>query len=243
MNFKSIEPNNPEVMALRNIIESGLVDESKRELAEGHLNRKLAEIDANRASAFDIDNLLSEADDVAVIHDLYITEGGETAHIDHVIINQCVDVYLVDSSLALTQLYVDQDGDWSIAGESAINVPTLSPVSDLRSKAIMLGRIIGHNRHFLPEHLNEAVVPNISYFVLNSNEATTKTSNKEEFLIEPGDIPSHIKPRGIVNRVRRHINKEQLYEFANHLVKLNSPDGDQWYQRFDISKESAVSNR
>lgn len=97
--------------------------------AARELQHRREVIRGNAHAAGLIDSDYARSPDWAVIHDLYLQHGGRYAHIDHLLINRWMDVYVLDSSSFDAELRISDQGEFQCWNDASAQFQKIaSPV-------------------------------------------------------------------------------------------------------------------
>lgn len=141
------------------------------------LRHRHAVIRGTAQAASLIDSDYSRSPDWAVIHDLYLQHGGRHTHIDHLLINRWMDVYVLDSSSFGAGLRITDEGEFRRLDEDSGQLqPIASPIGQIQQLDLLRDAIAEIAQPALLGMMR--VLPSYRSFVLVSPTAWIERSNR-----------------------------------------------------------------
>ena len=169
----------------------------------------------------------------AIIHDLKIENNGSSAQIDHILINQFFDIYLVESKNYTYSLKITAAGEFLVFdGRKYQSID--SPIEENRKRIQALRKAVVENK-ILPKRLGIPVRPRIKPYVLVSPAANVLRPPKSVYdtsSIVTADFLIQTllkKVEGVkrfyqkLRRLPKAFNTTTLQKTAAKLASLNAP--------------------
>lgn len=171
-------------------------------------------------------NLLFEArDDVAVLHDLRISIEGASAHIDHLFITNSLQVFIVESRLAIKQLELQQDHRCiSNAGPRDVcEIP--SPIEQLKRNRQVIKKVF--RKIGLPTRFGQTLVPTLHCFVALDPYSlmSNKLGRSHEYFVSPEQLVALINARTERKKLVSFFTRlpaDDLKSLASKIARLHS---------------------
>jgi hypothetical protein len=169
----------------------------------------------------------------AIIHDLKIENNGSSAQIDHILINQFFDIFLIESKNYTYSLKITADGDFLVF--DGCKYQTIdSPIEENRQRIQALKNALIEYK-ILPKRLGIAVRPRIVPFVLVSPAVNVLRPPKSVYdtssIITADNFTQLLLKK--VERIKRFYQKMKrlpkafntvaLEKAAKKLASLNAP--------------------
>ena len=138
----------------------------KKFLIERELKNISPGDDGGKNAAHFINFYCADSPNWAIIHDLKIENNGSSTQIDHILINQFFDIFLVESKNYTYSLKITADGDFLVFdGRKYQSID--SPIEENRQRIQALKNALVENK-IMPKRLGIAVKPKIMPYVLVS---------------------------------------------------------------------------
>jgi len=120
------------IALLESLQESPLLDGRQKAWAREELVRVKRGIQGERDAAHYLDNYFADGRYHAVIHDLRLVDGDDTAQIDHLVINRMFEFFLFETKNFSGNLRINELGEFSVkySGEREFGIP--SPLEQSR---------------------------------------------------------------------------------------------------------------
>ena len=168
MLIKDRDGRNGTVEELRDLLSLNL-SPRKKFLIERELKTISPGDDGGRDAARFLNFYCADSRNWAIIHDLKIENNGSSTQIDHILINQFFDIYLVESKNYTYSLKITADGEFLVFdGRKYQSVD--SPIEENRKRIQALRKVLVENK-IMPKRLGIPVRPRIKPYVLVSPAA------------------------------------------------------------------------
>lgn len=139
-----------------------------------------------------LDDLFQKSDNWAVIHDLRLQVDGEVAHIDHLVMNRLLEVWIIGGAECAEGLRVLSSGQ-CFAKEGAEYRPVASPFIELERACDVLRRVLLTRASGLPVRAGEPILPQIRGLVVLPVQAELDLQG------ERPEYKSVVRTNGIAN--------------------------------------------
>ena len=169
----------------------------------------------------------------AIIHDLKIQDNGSSTQIDHILINQFFDIYLVESKNYTYSLKITADGEFLVFdGRKFQSVE--SPIEENQKRIQALRKTLAENK-IIPKRLGIPVRPKIKPYVLVSSAANVLRPPKSVYdtsSIVTADYLTQTLLKRVerlkrfhqkLKRLPKAFNSHTLEKAAAKLASLNAP--------------------
>ncbi|MEJ2285790.1 MAG: nuclease-related domain-containing protein [Desulfobacterales bacterium] len=163
-----IKDRDPAEKALEQLSEllSLNISATKKFLIERELKRLNPQINGSHSPSHFINFYCEECPDWAIIHDLKIENNGFAAHIDHLLINEFLDIHLFESRNYNENIKITADGEFLVFdGRQYQSVN--SPLEENQKRIQVLTDLLVENK-ILPKRMGISLKPKISSYVLVS---------------------------------------------------------------------------
>ena len=206
---------------------------SKKFLIERELKRLDPQGNGSHSPSHFINFYCKECLDWAIIHDLKIESNGFAAHIDHLLINQYLDIHLFESRNYNDNIKITADGEFLVFdGHQYQSVN--SPIVENEKRIQVLSDLLAEN-NILPKKFGMSSKPRISSYVLvhpaanvlRPPEAVYDTSSvvSADYLTKTllRQLKRIKRTFERVKRLPRAIKTDALAKVAARLAALNNP--------------------
>lgn len=196
------------------------------------------------SSAYYIDFRYHDSHNWAIIHDLRLELNGFVAQIDHLLINRCLDVYVLESKNYYYGIKISPEGEflaWN--GKSYVGIE--SPVEQNKRHISLLEKVVTQ-RGLLPTRLGIPMPAAYHNYVLvapNSRidrpaaaKFDTSTVIKADALVE--SIGKRVDAMGVVSTLAtaaKMVSSETLETFARSLARLHRPAKINYADKFGVT--------
>jgi hypothetical protein len=216
----------------------------KKFLIERELNNLNPGVDGGKNASHFLNFYCAESPNWAVIHDLKIDYEGYTTRIDHLLINQYIDIYLFDSKNYTYNVKIKADGGFLVFdGRQYQSVE--SPLEENEKRIRALRNVLIDNK-IVPKRMGFTYKPRIESFVLASPGSNilrppvsiydTSSVITVDFLIKK--LLQQLKRiKRIYQKLRRlpnAIKTDTLAELAGKLASMNQSDPVNYQQLFGV---------
>jgi len=189
--------------------------------------------DGGKNTAHFINFYCADSRNWAIIHDLKLEADGFSTQIDHILINRCFDIYLVESKNYTYNLKITANGEFFVFdGRKYQSVN--SPIEENQQRIKTLRKVLAVN-HIIPKRLGIPVRPRIKPFVLVSAGSKVLRPPKSvydtsslvsvDYLTETllKNVESDRSVLEKLKRLPKAFNARTLEKAAAKLASLNSP--------------------
>jgi hypothetical protein len=232
MLIKDRDGRDEAIEQLRNFLSLNL-SPRKKFLIERELKNISPGDDGGKNAARFINFYYADSRNWAIIHDLKIVNNGSSTQIDHILINQFFDIYLVESKNYTYSLKITADGEFLVFdGHKYQSVE--SPIEENQKRSQALRKALTENK-IIPRRMGIPVRPKIKSYVLvspGSNVLRPPESVYDTSSIVSADYLTQTLLRQ-VERVKRIYQKlkrlpkafttDTLEKAATNLASLNAP--------------------
>ena len=233
MLIKDRDAKKGDVEQLRNLLSLNL-NPRKRFLIERELKNLSPGEDGGKNAAHFINFYCADSRNWAVIHDLKIDHNGFATHIDHLLINQFLDIYLFESKNYTYSLKIKDDGEFLVFdGRQYQSVE--SPLDENEKRIQVLSKVLIENK-LIPKRMGIPFRPQIKPFVLVSPRSNvlrppatiydTSSVIRADFLIKKFlEQVERIKRLYLkLKRLPKAIKSDTLADVAGKLASMNKPN-------------------
>jgi hypothetical protein len=231
--FKTADDKQPQVDALRVLLAREDLDRRTRKEIDDKIWAIRTGIAGEKQAAYEIDFHYADRKSFAVIHDLRIEFKGRVAQIDHVILNQVMDMWVCETKSFKEGVKIDARGEWyRYGGGRAHGMP--SPIAQNRNHVTVLEDLFAHGAIAFPRRI-VTLKPSLLPVVLVSNEARVDRPGARAAARIKG-LDSVIKIEQLVQTIEarfdeRHpigvfaklVSEDALGSIAAQLVALHRP--------------------
>ncbi|MDC6166990.1 nuclease-related domain-containing protein [Paucibacter sp. XJ19-41] len=142
MLIKHADDKTKRLVLLEELQRSSLLDKRQRDWLKDEQHRTVQGIHGEREAAHYIDNWLKDGVNHAVLHDLRISVDGETAQIDHLVINRALRIYLFETKCFNGHLQINAQGEFTVRYGSGKAFGIASPLEQSRRHERVLARLL-----------------------------------------------------------------------------------------------------
>lgn len=141
MLLKKADDKSKRLKLLEELQQSHLLDVRQREWLQQELDRFRKGIQGERDAAHYLDNYLADGKNSVLIHDFRFVFEGETAQIDHLLINRLADIFLFETKNFSGNLRITENGEFSVNyGRREYGIP--SPLEQSRRHERVLAKLL-----------------------------------------------------------------------------------------------------
>lgn len=232
MLIKDRDDRNGAIEQLKDLLSLNL-SPRKKFLIERELKNISPCDDGGKNAAHFIDFYCADSRNWAIIHDLKIEDSGFSTQIDHILINQFFDIYLVESKNYTYNLKITANGEFLVFdGRKYQSVN--SPIEENQKRVQALRKILDGNK-IIPKRLGIPVRPQIKTYVLVSPGANVLRPPKSVYdtsSVVSADYLTETLLKNVervrcvlqkLKRLPRAYNAKTLEKAAAKLASLNSP--------------------
>jgi Nuclease-related domain len=232
MLIKDRDGRNGTIEELRDLLALNL-SPRKKFLIERELRNISPVDDGGRDAVRFINFYCADSRNWAIIHDLKIENNGSSTQIDHILINQFFDIYLVESKNYTYSLKITAAGEFLVFdGRKYQSVD--SPIEENRKRIQALRKALAENK-IMPKRLGIPVRPRIKPYVLVSPAANvlrppksvydTSSIVSADYLIQTllKKVEGAKRFCQKLKRLPKVFNTNALQKAAAQLASLNAP--------------------
>lgn len=201
------------------------------------------------SSAYYMNFRYGDSQNWAIVHDLRFEVNGFVAQIDHLLINRCLDIYVLESKNYYYGIKITPEGEflaWN--GKSFIGIE--SPIEQNKRHIDLLERVI-NQQGLLPTRLG--IVMPAAYHNLVLVAPTSRIDRpvaavfdtspviKADALVDA--IGKRVDAMGVINTfatAAKTISSETLESFARSLARLHRPAKIDYAQKFGVTVKSTL---
>ena len=232
MLIKDRDGRNGAVKELKDLLSLNL-SPRKRFLVERELRNISPGDDGGRDAARFFNFYCADSHNWAIIHDLKIENNGSATQIDHVLINQFFDIYLVESKNYTYSLKISADGEFLVFDGLKYQAID-SPIEENLKRKQALRKVLTENK-IIPKRLGIPVRPRIKDYVLVSPAANVLRPPKSVYDTSSIVTADYLiqtllkKAEGVkrfyqkLKRLPKALNTTSLQKAAADLASLNTP--------------------
>lgn len=222
--------------------------EAKRRI-EKERNSVSAGAANERDSAYFIDFRFGASKNWMVLHDLRIEEAGRTAQIDHLLINRCLEFYVLESKSFGNGIAINEQGEFNTwIGNRPVGIG--SPIEQNRRHMDVLDDLL--RALPMPKRLGMRIAPRLKSFVLVSDKANIKRPAKSAFSTEQvikADAFGALVDREIdswgagdaLSSMAKIVNAETIETIARLLESEHRPIAFDYVGKFGLASCLAVA--
>ncbi|GFO68220.1 hypothetical protein GMLC_17990 [Geomonas limicola] len=247
MIIKKADNRDTDVLELKRLLECQL-SAKQRFLIEREIKCIGSGIRGEESSAYYINFRYHDSQNWAIIHDLRLEHNGFAAQIDHVLINRCLDIYVLESKNYYYGIKISPEGEFSVwNGKAYVGIE--SPIEQNKRHISLLDKAIVQ-RGLLPTRLGLTMPAAYHNYVLvapNSridrpSAAKTDFSSviKADALVDA--IGKRVDAMGVVGTLAtaaKMVSSETLESFARSLIRLHRPSKYKYAEKFGVTLPEA----
>ncbi|WP_224984856.1 nuclease-related domain-containing protein [Geomonas agri] len=202
------------------------------------------------SSTYYIDFRYRDNPNWAIIHDLRLELNGFVAQIDHLLINRCLDVYVLESKNYYYGIKITTEGEfltWN--GRSFVGIE--SPIEQNKRHISLLEKVVAQNG-LLPTRLGLAMPAAFHNYVLVAPTSRIDRPAAAQFDSSPvikadalvEAIGKRVDAMGVINTfasAAKIVSSETLQSFASSLAHLHRPSKMNFAKKFGVSAQNLTS--
>jgi len=233
MLIKDRDSNEGAIEQLRELLSLNL-SSNKKFLIKRELKNLNPGHDGGRNASHFINFYCGDSRDWAVIHDLKLENNGFSTQIDHLLINQFLDIYLIESKNYAYSLRIKADGEFLVFDGKRYQ-SIASPIEKNQQRVEVLDQMLTENK-LTPKKMGMLRKPLIKPYVLVSSDSNIvrppvsiydtrsviTVTNLIAKLLNQADRFRRIY-QGL-KRLPKLIKTDTLAEFASRLLSLHKPN-------------------
>lgn len=141
MLLKAIDDKAPRLRMLEQLGKATNLPSNQRKWVRDELARARKGIEGEREAAHYLDNYFKDGQNHAVLHDLRFVVDGDTAQIDHMVINRMGFIYLIETKNYAGNLLINEQGEFTVEYDSdKFGIP--SPIEQSQRHERILVKLI-----------------------------------------------------------------------------------------------------
>jgi len=253
MIIKKGDNREADVSELRRLLECP-ISAKQRFLIEREIKCIGSGVRGEESSAYYIDFRYHDNQNWAIIHDLRLELNGFVAQIDHLLINRCLDVYVLESKNYYYGIKISPEGEFLVwNGKAYVGIE--SPIEQNKRHVNVLEKVVTQ-LGLLPTRLGITMPAAFHNYVLvapNSRIDRPATAKFDSSMVIKADalvesISKRVDAMGVVGTLAtaaKMVSSETLETLARSLVRLHRPAKINYADKFGvtapISKEQLSS--
>lgn len=201
----------------------------KDKWASEQLRKRRAGIKGEKEAAYVINLHYGDDPSWMIIHDLRVRNKKDFAQIDHLLINEHLEMWVCESKHFSEGLAINKHGEFTSFYEGAPQ-GMASPIEQNNNHILLLKRVLESESISLPKRFGFTLKPSFKSLILISNEARISRPNIKidglESVIKVDTLSKKIKQLSKKNWLQRLFKKVEvkpLEIFARELAKLHIP--------------------
>lgn len=142
MLIKSPDDKKKRLRLLEELKNSNLLDERQKDWLRSEYRRMAPGVAGERDAAHYLDLSFSESKNHAILHDLRLEADGQTAQIDHLIVNRALTFYMLETKTYSGSLHINEQGEFMVeySGERRYGIE--SPLEQSRRHETVLKKVL-----------------------------------------------------------------------------------------------------
>lgn len=253
MIIKAAESRDADIEALNALMALPHVDNATKNKIDREIRNIRSGMAGEKEAAYNIDFHYENSKNWMVIHDLRLQHQGQSAQIDHVLINRFMEVYVCESKRFGEGITINEHGEFSAYYQGkAYGIP--SPIEQNHRHITLLERLFDQGEIELPVRLGLKLKPKCYSLILIANNARI-TRPKHGKAVQ--GLDRIIKNEQVYKRIHKDIDEEKIFSmfasaskiisretlqtFAENLAALHTPLAVDWKARFGIADLPAAA--
>jgi hypothetical protein len=246
--IKKSDNRDADVLELRRLLDCQ-ISAKQRFLIEREIKCISSGMRGEESSAYYIDFRYKDNQNWAVIHDLRLEYKGFVAQIDHLLLNRCLDIYVLESKNYYYGIKITPEGEFLVwNGKAYVGIE--SPIEQNRRHISLLEKIVSQSG-FLPTRLGLPMPASFHNYVLiapNSRIDRPSSSKFDSSMVIKADalveaISKRVDGMGVVGTfatVAKMVSSETLETLARSLAKMHKPAKFNYADKFGVTFPAAV---
>lgn len=252
MIIKAAESRDADIEALNALMALPHIDNATKNKIDREIRNIRSGIAGEKEAAYNINFHYENSKNWMVIHDLRLQHQGQSAQIDHLLINRFMEVYVCESKRFGEGITINEHGEFSAYYQGkAYGIP--SPIEQNHRHITLLERLFDQGDIALPVRLGLKLKPKCYSLILIANNARI-TRPKNGKVVQ--GLDRIIKNEQVYKRIHKDIDEEKIFSmfasaskiisretlqtFAENLAALHTPLSVDWKARFGIANELAA---
>ena len=217
------------------------ITNKQRFLLEREINAIKKGESGENDSAYYINFYYGSSNKWIVIHDLRVEVNGNTAQIDHILINRFFDIYILESKNYKYGIKITENGEFeAYYGKQYIGIP--SPIEQNNRHISLISELI-KKHELLPKRMSVTIKPRFLNYVLISPNAVIKRPNLNKFdsshIIKADTLQSVINENADninaidgLSSVIKLVSFPTIEHFGRKLASFHRPAAINWERKF-----------
>lgn len=240
MILKKADDKKPQIQALQSLL--NIAEGEKKNKIQKELNILRAGIKGEQETNYHIDFNFGKSEKHVVIHDLRLESNGNVAQIDHLIIDNSLRVYCIETKHFNSGIKINESGEfmqWNSLKKVFEGIP--SPFAQNQNHISVLDKIFDYSIT-LPEKLGVYLLyPRFhSRIVVNNSARIDRPKNFDsDNLVKSDQLYESIKKDSIGLSLRamlKSVAYEVIEDIGYQLIKLHKPITFDYRAKFGIDK-------
>ncbi len=215
MLIKTADDKQRRLRLLEDLQSSPLLDMRQRDWLQDERMRCQRGHQGEREAAHHIDHWSKDSPNRAVLHDLRFVVEGETAQIDHLVVDRMLHFYLFETKCFGGDVEINEQGEWSVAYAKGRRYGVPSPLEQSRRHERILDKLLER----LDITGRGSLKPTYHHVVLLHPKATIRRPNPKRF-----DTRDVIKADMIQRWHEQYIESQGVGEVFGKLLNLHSSE-------------------
>jgi len=216
MLIKAADDKQRRLTLLEELQASPLLDKGQRDWLQEERMRCQRGQSGEREAAHYINHWKKDSDNHAVLHDLRFVVDGDTAQIDHLVIDRMLHFYLIETKCYSGDVQINDQGEWTVTYANGRRFGVPSPLEQSRRHERILEKLL--SRLEITGRLN-SLKPTFHHLVLLHPKATITRPDPKRF-----DTRDVIKADMIQRWHEQYIETLGVKETFGKLLNLHSSD-------------------
>ncbi|MDM8540743.1 nuclease-related domain-containing protein [Desulfococcaceae bacterium HSG9] len=213
MILKNRDTDKRQIEELKKLISYDIAPKQKF-LIQRALNAVKAGASGEDDAAYFINFYYGNSKNWVIIHDLRIVHEGNTAQIDHLLINRLYDFYILESKSYKNGIKITENGEFeALYKNKYYGIP--SPVEQNKRHIHLLDKFLRQN-DILPKRIGITIKPKYFNYILISPRSIIKRPNSKKF-----DTKNIIKADTIQTEIKKNADNIPISEIGS-IVKLSA---------------------
>jgi len=241
--IKDRDSREKDIRELAELLSLKFLNPKQRFLIERELHAIRKGNSGEEDAAYYINFYYANSKNWAVIHDLRIEYKGRSAQIDHILINRCFDIYVLESKNYRYGVRITEQGEFeAIYGKYYIGIP--SPIEQNRRHIKLLEELM-EGENLFSKRLGLKIKPRFFNYVLISPKSVIRRPKNRKY-----SFPNVIKADQLATVIERNAEEisnfdailcgmklssfSRVEDFARKLVTYHKPLKVNWKKKFGI---------
>jgi len=215
MLIKTADDKQRRLKLLEELQASPLLDRQQRQWLQDEAMRCQRGQQGERDAAHYIDHWKKDSEQHAVLHDLRFVVDGETAQIDHLVINRALHFYLFETKCFSGDVQINEQGEWTVSYPRGGRYGVPSPLEQSRRHERILDKLLTK----LDITGRGGLKPSFHHVVLLHPKATIERPDEKRF-----DTRDVIKADMIQRWHEQYIESVGVVEVFGKLLNIHGSD-------------------